>query len=177
MSHQPFEDSIFTDYRSSEEDSKLHEHLAGCEACSTLYQSLHSFESVVNIVGMQQPAAGFVNRWHQMLVERRLNEQSLMVRRFFLFLGAANVVTFLIIMIFSLVSGSPVNWLINTLVEVNKSVIWAGILFDAAKTFFANIPVIVPLIGLFLTGLILLVILAFWVLMVWRLSTKGVRNE
>ena len=177
MNHQPFENMIFSEEKTAAEQVELQQHLAHCETCSTLSQSLNTFEALVNTAGMHQPATGFLNRWQQNLADRQSNEQSLMVRRFFLFLGVANVATFILIAVFTLLTGSPVKWFVNTFIQISHSIMWVNIFIDAAKTFLSNIPLYFPLIGLISAGLILLVIVVAWILMVWRLAYQGVRNE
>jgi len=177
MNHQPFENLIFSKIKTAAEQDELQQHLAHCEACSILSQSLSTFETMVNTSGMLQPANGFLNRWHQNLAERQMNEQSLMVRRFFLFLGVANVATFILIAIFTLLTGSPVQWFIKSFLQISHSVMWVNIFIEAAVTFFSNIPQYFPLIGLISAGIILLVIMVSWILLVWRLAYQGVRNE
>jgi len=177
MNHQPFENMIFSEEITAAEQVELQQHLADCETCSTLSQSLRTFETMVNSAGMHQPANGFLNRWQQNLAERQVNEQSLMVRRFFLFLGFANIATFILIAVFTLLTGSPVKWFVNTILQISHSIMWINIFIDAARTFFSNIPLYLPLIGLISAGMILLVIMIAWILMVWRLAYQGVPNE
>lgn len=64
MSHQSYEDLLFSDEELTQQDSAaLHEHLQNCESCCQLALAWQEVESQLQLAPLAAPEPDFVNRW------------------------------------------------------------------------------------------------------------------
>ena len=175
MCHQPFEKWIFEkDELSLKDQKELRLHLEECPECKDLYLSLHSAEGVIKKAPMISPSASFSARW-QKLAEERKYRQVLQLRRFFLFLGAANFITLAAFFLIAILTDSSVKWIMNTFMRFGELMIWWENLRQFALSIFQLFPPYIPLaVWITITsGFFTLTLI--WLTSLWRISTQGVK--
>jgi anti-sigma factor RsiW len=108
MSHQPFEDWLFTNEPlESQQKQALQDHLEKCEHCQALSSALNKVEEVFEASPIPVPAPGFTQRWYEKLIVARGQEQSRRTWRMVLiFFSAATV----IIIALTLLNLNSINW-------------------------------------------------------------------
>lgn len=183
MSHQPFEQWIFTvGELSSAEREKLNQHLEHCQHCRSLASAMADVENMFGDVAMIAPPAGFVERWtsrakqaNMLALEKRYQWQSLIM-----LVAVSNGIVFFLAGMFFILNrlfSSPADLLITILnrifayyasLQAVQLVTWTLL-----KVLFDMIPPIGwgVLLGSGMTGLI------FWLILVRKLvySPRRVR--
>jgi len=145
MSHQPFETWLLSDEPLDDEQRhKLDAHLAECEICRVMADSLKQMELTIAQHPTPLPKPGFTNRWHTRLaINRQVRQQRRMVYLTFGLLGLSG----LIITIMLLLNIGNVNWIF----EISKT--FAGFsvfvsklnhFFTAIKSVIRVLPIVVP---------------------------------
>jgi hypothetical protein len=83
MSHQPFEDLLFSDGALNQrQESALHDHIQSCDSCYQLSLAWRETESQLQAAPVIAPRAGFVARWNARLEldqKRRQGRQNLIM--------------------------------------------------------------------------------------------------
>ncbi len=181
MCHQPFETWIIEETTLTPQEQKLfEEHLEGCAQCARLKASLQAVHVKLTTARQVSPPAGFGARW-QVTLQTKLEEermkQVLQVRRFFLFLGTANVMALVLLVISFLIGGGNFNWLSNTFARLSTVTQW----LDGAKGFFFALlhitsPVLPLTIWIIITTVFSILAL-IWVVSLWRITIQGVKSR
>ncbi len=181
MCHQPFETWILEETKLTQQEQRLlEEHLDGCAQCKQLQNSWQAVHLKLSTTRQVTPAAGFATRWQKTLqnkLEEERMKQVLQVRRFFLFLGTANLLALLLLVIFFIIGGGTFNWLSDTINRLSTATQW----FDNIKGFlFALLHITSPALPLTIWIIITTVfsILALiWVVSLWRITFQGVKSR
>lgn len=177
MCHQPFETWLLEGKDITDEERKmLQSHLDECAQCSKLHQSWQSVRSKMETSQMISPEPGFTSRWKDNLaykLQEQQMQQVFKLRRFFLYLGTANVLTMILLGSFILISGSPVNWLVSTLKQLLDLTIWLGQVQHFVISLIQALPPILPITFwvILTTGLSTLALI--WVVSLWIISIQG----
>ncbi|NPV86874.1 MAG: hypothetical protein HPY45_12795 [Anaerolineae bacterium] len=174
MSHQPFENWIFTNGLTLEQHKALYEHLQSCERCKNLQNRLHSMENQMRTAAIIAPPAGFNQRWRASFAERLERQQRQQVRRLFLLLAAAILISFAITAATLLVSSSveallfsSVKTVLSTLMSFNQFLLFL-------LTLVRMLPPAIPIaLWILLTSGVALAAVV-WLVSLWRISTQGV---
>jgi predicted anti-sigma-YlaC factor YlaD len=75
MVHKPFESWIVLEEPLlPDEEQRLHEHFESCESCRQLSTSWGEVQGFFQELPMEQPSAGFTNRWQARLVDLSAQE-------------------------------------------------------------------------------------------------------
>ena len=75
MGHKPFESWLISEEPlSPDEEQRLHEHIESCESCRQLSTSWKEVQGFFQELPMEQPSAGFTNRWQARLVDLSAQE-------------------------------------------------------------------------------------------------------
>jgi anti-sigma factor RsiW len=77
MNHQPFEDWIFEDELTPEQQSELKAHLSTCEECRQLHSAMKSLSRVFENPVELSPRADFSLRWEKFAEERKEQEDNM----------------------------------------------------------------------------------------------------
>ena len=177
MCHQPFETWLLEGKEiTKEERNMLQSHLDECAQCSKLHQSWQSVRSKMKTSRMISPEPGFTSRWKDNLAKKMQEQQMRQVfklRRFFLYLGTANVLTMILLVSFILINGSPVNWFVSTLNQLLDLTIWLGQAQHFVVSLIQALPPIFPITFwvILTTGLSTLALI--WVVSLWKISFQG----
>ncbi|MDT8381216.1 MAG: zf-HC2 domain-containing protein [Brevefilum sp.] len=99
MSHQPFENWLFSDETIDPEDSEaLEEHLKQCEQCLELSTALDQVFETISTAKTPEPSPGFTQRWYQNLAVYREKQQER--RIWFFILGLFTLACFILLGLF-----------------------------------------------------------------------------
>jgi len=178
MEHQPYEEWILgKDRLTGEQVYELDAHLADCEECSALNAGWGSLMSVLSNPPVAIPAPGFVSRWEAEFELRKARERQVVVRRMFLFLGAALLITLLLLIGTTLARYSPVELLAGAVQFFTKVYIDLVRIRGAVETVLGALPLAVSILAWILaaTGFSLLALL--WSFSIMRFTYKGVKNS
>ena len=178
MSHQPFESWILDETRLDEQQAQqLEAHLNVCPACKTLQSSWEAVRHQLQSAPEMQPAPGFSMRWQANLTKRR-EEEGRLRQQNMIIAPASTVVAFLIALV--AVVFPRVSWidvlikLVSTLVSTTGSLsAFLQMISSAVKTVPTSLLVFTTL-G---TSSLLCMIGFLWVVSIWRMSQKGVRQN
>ncbi|MCJ7623047.1 MAG: hypothetical protein MUO76_06065 [Anaerolineaceae bacterium] len=177
MCHQPFETWIL-DEKDITDDERimLQSHLDECGQCSKLQQSWLSARSKMELSQMLSPEPGFTSRWQDNLTKKLQEQQMRQVfklRRFFLYLGTANVLTMILLVSFIMISGSPVNWLVSTLNQLLELTVWLGQTQHFVVSLIQALPPIFPITFWILLTSGVSTLALIWVVSIWKISFQG----
>jgi hypothetical protein len=181
MSHQPFETWILEEGGlSPQERQGLNEHIEECPHCRKLMNNFQAVHIRLSTAKTIAPAAGFSQRW-QATLEKRFEaqhmKQTLQVRRFFLFLGLANILSLFVLIIFLLAEGNSMIWLAETASRVSYFLVWFERLTGLFFAFLHIAPLTLPLaLWVTITGAFSILAL-IWVVSLWRINFKGVKTR
>ncbi len=176
MGHQPFETWLLEEETlTAEQRQELAAHLMACTACLELQNALIASSAFLHTIAPVSPAEGFTQRWKDKLALRRIVENKLQIRRFFLsvFIGALISLGGLIAVL-----GLAHFSITDLLVPI---VAFFGSLFSLAgdAQVFLGINISAPvsvILWVLVTGSICLLIFG-WVYVLWRISSQGVNNH
>jgi hypothetical protein len=178
MKHQPYENWILEDIELTDEQfNTLEAHLETCTECQELQQSLDAAITFLKEAPAVKPAPGFTSRGVNSLEERKALQQSLLVRRMFLFLAAAMVAILGMLLGFSLLTTSPVTILV-TGIRAAAELFTSFLQVKTVTIAFVN--ALPPAVSIFFwvaaTGTLSMLSLT-WVATMWRISTRGVSTK
>ncbi len=146
MGHKPFESWLVSEeHLSPDEEQRLHEHIESCKSCRQLSTSWRDVQGFFQELPMEQPSAGFTNRWQARLVDLSAQESEQKEKRaswvfFAVTAGAALfVLSLMVIQFFSSVQ-TPIRLFIT------GATLIAGFLNLASAMQIAFIPFIEVLI-------------------------------
>lgn len=178
MVHQPYEKWIVEQtLLNSEQQQSLEAHLQDCPQCQELNARIHTLDDLLMQAPMAEPAEGFVQRWQTALVEKRAKQQSRQVRRFFLSLLGAGLVTLGLMGFYIALTTSPVALIARLLENTSRVLInldQVGGFFTFA---FRSLPPALS-IGIWIllaSGLCLFTMI--WIGALWRITFQGVSNK
>lgn len=63
MNHYPFEEWLFEEHLSVEEEKQLKEHLTQCVECCNLRKAINETDKIFSNIPLAEPEPGFTNRW------------------------------------------------------------------------------------------------------------------
>ena len=181
MYHQPFETWILEEEAlSNEETQSLMLHLETCSQCKKLHDNWQAAEVRLSTAKMASPSAGFSSRWQQTLrdrLEEQKMKQVLQVRRFFLYLGTANILSLIIFAVLFIAGGSTMNMLASFAGRIANLTLWVdrieGWLFAVLNV----APTTVPLaIWVALTSIFSILAL-IWIVSLWRITFQGAKSR
>jgi predicted anti-sigma-YlaC factor YlaD len=177
MCHQPFETWFLEEKEITREERKmLQSHLDECTKCRKLEQSWQSVRSKMETSQMISPRPGFTSRWKNNL-EIKMQEQHMRqvfnLRRFFLYLSTANVLTMILLVSFIMINGSPVNWLVSTLNQLLIITSWLGQAQHFVVSLIQALPPIFPITFWIILTSGLSTLALIWVVSLWKISIKG----
>ena len=179
MSHQPYETWLFDEAElSSEQAQALQVHLQECQQCRGLQKAWKNLGAKIQATPMVSPQPGFSQRWRASLAERRSRQQVLQVRRLFIGLLVAALITLLLLVVVFYLTASPVNLLVAVLEGITSLIIRGSQIQRVIVPWLETVPLIIPIAGwvIFSSGLTLLSL--FWIYSLWRIHSQGVyKNE
>jgi hypothetical protein len=146
MSHQPFEDWLFSNEPlEPQQKQALQDHIEECEPCQALKSALYKVEKVFEASPLPEPVPGFTQRWYENLSVARGQEQSRHTWRMVLvFFSAATV----IIIALTLLNMNSINWAYQLSQFIANFSLFAGKVNRFWRLFqsLANaFPVIIPI--------------------------------
>lgn len=175
MDHQPYETWIFekTDL-AGPELTVLHQHLQECPRCRQLQEAWEKLTVQMHPAALVSPAAGFSQRWRESLPKRRARQQARQIRRFFLALCLANLLSLLVLTGFIVSASAPIDWMVSILQAATRLIITLSHAQEVLLSWLRVIPPVIPiLIWAMLAGSVCL-LTSIWALSLWRISSKGV---
>ena len=125
---------------------------------------------------MISPEPGFTGRWKANLannLQEQQMQQVFKLRRFFLYLGTANVLTMILLVAFIVINGSPVNWLVSTLNQLLGLSIWLGQTQHFVVSLIQALPPIFPITFWIILTSGLSTLALIWVVSLWKISIQG----
>jgi hypothetical protein len=181
MCHQPFENWIIEgDSLPPEDRKRLKQHLEVCPQCLRLQGNLQAVHIKLATSRQIAPTEGFKQRW-QTTLQHRLDEQHmkqvLQVRRFFLFIGAAAIVSLGLLIAIFLAGGVWIEKLViaaNSLQTIDQ---WTNGLRDVFFAVLQFIPPVLPLAAWILVSTVFFVLALIWVVSMWRITFQGVKSR
>jgi predicted anti-sigma-YlaC factor YlaD len=63
MNHYPFEEWLFEEQLTTDQEKQLKDHLAVCNECRELRAALHETDYLLSNLSLAEPEPGFTNRW------------------------------------------------------------------------------------------------------------------
>ncbi len=181
MSHQPYENWIIAgEPLPPDQQYQLKEHLEACPQCRHLkcnMQAVHVKLATARQVG---PAEGFKQRWQATLLERQEEQhirQTMQIRRFFLFIGAAAVLSLILLLATFLISGVWADLLVGAANQMHTFNTRAMELKDWFFTFLQVTPPIFPIAVWVLLSMSFGILGIIWILSVWHFTLKGVKSR
>jgi hypothetical protein len=180
MCHQPFENWIIDAEPLAVQDrNRLEAHLESCPQCQLLKTNLQAVNMRLSFARQTRPPEGFTQRWQAGLQQRLEDlrmQQVLQVRRFFLYLGAATVVSLALFILMVTLGGGLDQWLLDTANRLQTANQWVGDLQSLLFTLLQITPPVLPL-ALWITITTVFSALAMiWIVSLWRLTIKGVNS-
>ena len=174
MSHQPFEAWILEPGQISDEQRKqLDEHLTSCVHCQQLQYSWKSVENILRKPVMLEAPSGFTRRFQDRLAEKLARQQIRQVKRFFLIMAIANLLTLVILGLIIWFGGSPATALSKMIGNINSLLIWFGQFQKAVQLIFLSLPPVLS-IAIWIIAMSSFAGLAMlWLTSIWRFSWKG----
>ena len=177
MCHQPFETWLLEGKElTREEQELLQSHLDGCAKCSQLHQAWQSVQHKLKSSSMVSPAPGFIQRW-QVELSNRLQQQQLQqmfrVRRFFLYLGTAIIITLILLIAFVLTSRTPVDWMVGTLNQILEITSWLSVAQNFTVSLIQALPPIFPAAMWIIVTSGFSILALIWVVSLWKISNQG----
>jgi len=181
MSHQPFESWIIeAEPLGSEDRNQLEAHLESCPQCQLLKTNLQAVHLRLSSARQARPAVGFSQRWQaglqQRLEEQRM-KQVLQVRRFFLLLGAATVVSLALFVLMVTLGGGLDQWLVETANRLQTANQWVGDFQSLLFTVLQVTPPVIPLAVWISVTTVFSVLAMIWIVSLWRITFKGVNSR
>jgi len=178
MVHQPIEKWIIEETPlTAEQKIQLEEHLRVCKHCRELQNSLLEVDELLMRAEIVAPAAGFTQRFQATLAERKALKNRRQVRKFFLSLLGAAMVTFGAMGLYIAMTSSPVE-MVTRLMENSTRVLINLDQFERfVTTVFNTLPPYLS-IGIWVvaaSGLVLFTLI--WIGALWRTSLQGVLNK
>ena len=181
MCHQPFENWIIEQAELGVQDRRLlEEHLETCPQCKRLSESMRAVHIRLTTAGQMRPAPGFTARW-EMTLQKRLEEQRmkqvLQVRRFFLFLGTATVLSLVLLLLFGTLGGGLFHHLTGTL---NRLASTTELIETIQGYVFALLQIAPPAIPIAIWVTVTTVFSALaliWVVSLWRITFQGDKSR
>lgn len=180
MSHQPFEDWLFSnELLEPQQKQALQGHLEECDHCQALSSALYQVEEVFDASPLPEPAPGFTQRWYEKLNAARGQEQSQHTWRMVLiFFSAATMIAIAL----TLLNLNSINWAYQLSQFIANFSLFAGKV-NRFWRFFQSIsnafPVIIPITVILGIGLASLTTVLFitWfssILKIYKPVEKGV---
>ena len=174
MSHQPYETWLLDEAElSSEQAQALQAHLQDCQECRELQNSWKNLDGLIRAAHMVSPQPGFSQRWRASLAGRRSRQQVLQIRRLFIGLLIAALITLLMLAAVFVLSASPVNLWVTVFESLTRFIIRENQVQRTLAAWVASVPIYIPIAGwvIFSTSLSLLSL--FWIYSLWRIHSKG----
>jgi hypothetical protein len=75
MNHYPFEEWLFEEHLSLEEQKQLKDHLAECVDCRELRTAINETDQLFSNLSMAEPVQGFTSRWVEYADQKELVRQ------------------------------------------------------------------------------------------------------
>lgn len=141
MNHQPFEDWIFEEALTSDQQNQLKTHLAVCEDCRRMNEAMRGITYALENSTELNPPAGFSQRWEKFAEERREQEENMAA---WVVLGALIVVAAAILYVnfgsIWMANVNPLQVLVSNLVSIVSTVTGLAKSIDAARSVLQVIP-------------------------------------
>jgi len=155
MSHQPFENWLFSDEPIEPEDSEaLEAHLKQCEQCREISTALDWVYETISTVKTPEPSPGFTQRWHQNLAVYREKQQER--RIWFFILGLFTIACLILLGLFFInLSNFNGSYVLGQF-AANVSLIAARLnnLLKLARSITRAFPILIPVFLTFGVGLL-----------------------
>ena len=181
MSHQPFEKWIIAgEHLPPDDQNRLKEHLADCPQCRQLKCNLQAVHTRLTASSQIEPVEGFSQRWQTTLQERLAEQhtkQVLQVRRFFLYIGTATILSLLLLITMILAGGEWIDRLTATAIRLQTFNQWT---IEAQDFLFAVLhitPPVLPLTLWILLSTVFSILALVWIVSVWRITIQGVKSK
>jgi hypothetical protein len=174
MVHQPFEKWIVEETPlTDEEEHLLRNHLQQCAECRRLQSNLQGLDDLLTKAAMVAPAAGFTQRWQAGLAEKRALKQRRQVRKFFLSILGAGLLTLGVMGLYIALTSSPVELVIRLMENASRTLINLDQLERFVSSIFVSLPPFLSM-GLWIvvaSGLCLFTMI--WIGALWRTFFQG----
>lgn len=181
MSHQPYENWIIAgEHLPPDEQSQLNQHIADCPQCRQLKCSLHAVQTRLANTAQAAPAEGFTNRWLALRQARLAEQQSrqiLQVRRFFLFMGTALILSLMLLIGMLLTGGNWLDMLTNAANRLSTFNQW---FVDAQDFMFILLQITPPALPVALwivISSVFCILALVWIVSIWRITAQGAKSR
>ncbi|MDX9864524.1 MAG: zf-HC2 domain-containing protein [Anaerolineaceae bacterium] len=178
MVHQPIEKWIIEETPlTAEQKTQLEEHLRMCKHCRDLQNSLLEVDDLLMKAEIAAPNAGFTQRFQSTLAQRKALKERRQVRKFFLSLLGAAMVTLGAMGLYIAMTSSPVEMVIRLmenstriLINLDRFERFVTMIFNTLPPYFS-----VGIWAMAASGLCLFTLI--WVGALWRTSLQGVFHK
>jgi hypothetical protein len=178
MSHQPYETWLLDEAElSSDQAQALQDHLQECEQCRELQKTWKNLDVTIQSSPMVSPQPGFSRRWRASLAERRARQQVLQVRRLFIGLIVAALITLLLLAVVIFLTTSPVNLLVAVFEGVTNLIIRGNQFQRIIVPWLKSVPLIIPIAGWVAFSSALSLLSLVWIFSLWRIHSQGVQKN
>jgi hypothetical protein len=179
MSHQPYETWLFDEAELSREQAQaLRAHLQECQQCRELQTAWKILKVKIQVTPKVTPQPGFSQRWRASLAERRARQQVLQVKRLFIGLLVATLITLLLLVVVIFLTASPVNLLVAVFESFTSLIIRGNQIQRILLPWLETVPPIIPIAGWVIFSSLLSLLTLVWIYSLWRIFTQGVHiNE
>lgn len=174
MSHEPYEQWIYDDEDlTQEQEQAMQAHLNGCSDCQQIDQTWKDVRKQMRSLPMASPQAGFSQRWHASLAERRQIQEKIQIRRFLIILFSSSAAILVLLAGMILISSTPIDWIAAGIKSLFTVLFAATTTTQEVLSWLSVLPASIPLI-VWIVGTSSLAILSVtWMYFMWRISKKG----
>ena len=146
MAHQHFEEWLLSeDKLTPEQGQALQQHLKTCQSCTALASAWEQVRLSMGNAGMIAPAPGFVDRWQDRMVTRRLIKQR---RQAWMLLGlnwAIAAVLFILIVLQVIPAlTSPTGLVVNFVARCTETWAFMRVVVSVVSSLAGTLPGLVP---------------------------------
>ena len=174
MNHQPYEMWILDPPGlNAEQREQLESHLLGCADCRKLRERWTLVQVELHQPVEAGPRYGFTKRWQAGLSERRLRDQRRQAWKFFLACSASAALVFVVMVVYVLLSTTPVEWVQAGVRAVSDSVGVVTTLRQITTSWAHVVPPALSIAFWVSVALTFCILALIWVFALWRTSLGG----
>ncbi len=173
MSHQPYEEWIFSDESlTPQQYEAVREHVEKCKQCRQLQTRWQAAQLQMKTEGFVSPAPGFTSRWQSSLAERHAHQQKQSARRLVLFLIGLAMITLVFWTIYTVTTTSLSDFLAMIFATAARFIIFYQEFKLIVLPVIFRVPPIVYLIAWTLTLGTTMFLAVVWGGAIWHFSFR-----
>jgi hypothetical protein len=176
MNHQPFETWILDEHLKLTEtqNQELKAHLDFCPECQKLNINWESAHTSLMHPAIVTPSQGFTKRWETRFVEKRLLQQKRQIRNLLLILFMGIAMFSLLFGSYLLATTNPADLFVVLLISITQVALLGEQIGRILSLLLGVLPPAIPIGFWILVTTTFSALCITWVVVMWRISFKGV---